>query len=165
MRTAKKAATKDLRHSDAHSLATSPIQKGDVFEGLADETSTRLIPLSAFVTVMGRAGITREDLTAAADALPPADDGLDQEGFEFVVPVGEARGGFKKMIDRAQTHPTLLTKHGRPVAAVVSADFYERAIEALENAADTEAVAAARAEMAGGAEPIPAARAGRAADE
>lgn len=102
-----------------------------------------LIHLNDLVVMLAKSGITREALTAAAAELPAGDsedDDLEGEGFEFTIPVGEARTNFKALVDRARTHPTLLTKHGKPVAAVVSAHFYERAIEALEDLEDQAAV-------------------------
>jgi len=113
--------------------------KVDVFESVAADRGMARVHVADLVAVLAKSGVTRETLNAIAADLP-AEDELDTSQFEHVVPVRAARDNFKTMVDRAQTHPTLLTKHNRPVAALVSADFYERAVAALEELADQAAV-------------------------
>jgi len=65
--------------------------------------------------------------------------------------------GLADVVDSARVdhEPVYLTRRGRRVAAVISADHLQRLIEAAENLADLEAVRAARAEMAAGEPTVP----------
>jgi antitoxin Phd len=58
----------------------------------------------------------------------------------------DAREHFSEALAAAATHPVFITRHGKRVAALVTPDFYDRAIEALEDAEDVAAARAARAE-------------------
>jgi prevent-host-death family protein len=53
----------------------------------------------------------------------------------------DAREHFSEALAAAAREPVFITRHGRRVAALVTADFYDRAVEALEDAED---IAAAR---------------------
>ncbi|MEZ0493535.1 type II toxin-antitoxin system Phd/YefM family antitoxin [Kineococcus sp. TBRC 1896] len=152
-RTASKTESRRVESGSLADLLTRGLPDHSVLDEAGTDRGRRLARELLGVLLLN--GLTREDVADLADELPSRDL---VEGFEHVVPITQARDNFRDMIDRAQEEPTLLTKHGRPVAAVVSASFYERAIEALENAQDAEAVAAARAEMAAGAPSIPAAK-------
>jgi prevent-host-death family protein len=63
----------------------------------------------------------------------------------------DAREHFAEALAAAHSEPVFITRHGKRVAALVTAEFYERAVEALEDAAD---VAAARAAIAEGGESV-----------
>jgi prevent-host-death family protein len=64
--------------------------------------------------------------------------------------VTEARARLADVVDQARVEhdPVFLTRRGRRVAAVIDAEHLEQLIEAAEDLADLQAVAAARAEMA-----------------
>ncbi|MEU6595055.1 type II toxin-antitoxin system Phd/YefM family antitoxin [Streptomyces sp. NPDC046881] len=53
--------------------------------------------------------------------------------FEHEASIAEVRNSFADAIGRARysDEPTVLTSRGKRVAAIVSMDFYERALEAL----------------------------------
>lgn len=61
--------------------------------------------------------------------------------------ISEARGEFSDMVNRAayRGERVLITRHGKPIAAVVSASDLEF-LEALEDRADMEAIDAALAD-------------------
>lgn len=71
--------------------------------------------------------------------------------------VSDARARLADVVDSARVDhdPVYLTRRGRRVAAVISADDLQRLIEAAENLADLEAVRAARTEMAAGEPTVP----------
>jgi prevent-host-death family protein len=54
-----------------------------------------------------------------------------------------AREHFSEALATASREPVFITKHGKRVAALVTSVFYERAIEALEDAEDVAAAQAA----------------------
>lgn len=56
----------------------------------------------------------------------------------------EARERFSEALAASSREPVFITRHGKRVAALVTTEFYERAIEALEDAED---IAAARAAL------------------
>jgi len=58
----------------------------------------------------------------------------------------EARMHWAELIDGVRSEPVHITRRGRAVAVVVDPDFYERAVEALEDAEDVAAARAARAD-------------------
>lgn len=60
--------------------------------------------------------------------------------------VTEARGQLPEVVDRSRTEAVLLEKRGTVVAVVVSPEFYQRALDALEDAQDIAAFDAAMAE-------------------
>jgi antitoxin Phd len=64
--------------------------------------------------------------------------------------VSAARARLADVVDQARVEhdPVFLTRRGRRVAAVIDADYLELLIEAAEDLADLQAVAAARSEMA-----------------
>jgi len=67
------------------------------------------------------------------------------------VPVGEARSRFAELIDRVRRdrEPVTLTRNGRPAVVMVDPEEWQRAaaaLEALEDAEDAAAFAAAMAE-------------------
>jgi prevent-host-death family protein len=64
----------------------------------------------------------------------------------------DAREHFSDALATATREPVFITRHGRRIAALVTADFYERAVEALEDAED---IAAARAALEDDGESIP----------
>jgi len=77
------------------------------------------------------------------------------------VPVGEARSRFAELIDRVRRdrEPVTLTRNGRPAVVMVDPEEWQRAaaaLEALEDAEDAAAFAAAMAE--GRRHPYPAGR-------
>ena len=49
----------------------------------------------------------------------------------------DAKYGFGRLIDLARAEPITVTKHGRPVVVVLSAEEYER-LKALESAGKTD---------------------------
>ena len=61
--------------------------------------------------------------------------------------VSEARGEFSALVNRAayRQERVLLTRHGKPIAAIISTDDLEL-LEALEDKADLEAIDAALAD-------------------
>jgi antitoxin Phd len=73
------------------------------------------------------------------------------------ITVTAARARLADVVDAARVghDPVFLTRRGRRVAAVIDAGDLDRLIEAAEDLADIRGAAAARAEMAAGAEPIP----------
>jgi antitoxin Phd len=73
------------------------------------------------------------------------------------MPMREARDHLADVVNRAAytKEPVFLTRRGRRIAAVVDAATFERLVELAEDALDTEAADAARAEMEAGAAPIP----------
>ena len=56
----------------------------------------------------------------------------------------EVREHFSEALAASIRGPVFITRHGRRIAALVTPEFYERAIEALEDAED---IAAARAAL------------------
>jgi len=56
-----------------------------------------------------------------------------------------ARERFSEALATSSREPVFITRHGKRVAVLVTAEFYDRAIEAIENAED---IAAARAALA-----------------
>ena len=62
------------------------------------------------------------------------------------ISVTEARGQLPEVVDRSRTEAVLLEKRGTVVAVVVSPEFYQRALDALEDAEDIAAFDAAMAE-------------------
>ena len=71
--------------------------------------------------------------------------------------VSDARARLADVVDSARVdhEPVYLTRRGRRVAAVISADDLQRLIEAAEDLADLESVRAAREEMASGEPTVP----------
>jgi prevent-host-death family protein len=63
--------------------------------------------------------------------------------------VSEARGHLADVIERARRdhEPTFITRHGRRVAAVISAEDLDRLYELAEDMADIRAAAQAREEL------------------
>ena len=55
----------------------------------------------------------------------------------------DAREHFAEALAASSREPVFITRHGKRVAALVTAEFYERAIEALEDAEDAAAARAA----------------------
>ncbi len=64
----------------------------------------------------------------------------------------DAREHFSEALAASSREPVFITRHGKRVAALVTAEFYERAIEALEDAED---IATARAALDEDAPSIP----------
>lgn len=64
----------------------------------------------------------------------------------------DAREHFSEALAASSREPVFITRHGKRVAALVTAEFYERAVEALEDAED---IAAARAALAEDGPSIP----------
>ena len=58
----------------------------------------------------------------------------------------DAREHFSEALAASATEPVFITRHGKRVAALVTPEFYDRAIEALEDAEDIAAARAARDE-------------------
>jgi prevent-host-death family protein len=58
----------------------------------------------------------------------------------------DAREHFSEVLAAASREPVFITRHGKRVAALVTAEFYDRAVEALEDAEDMAAARAALAE-------------------
>ena len=56
----------------------------------------------------------------------------------------DAREHFSEALAASSREPVFITRHGKRVAALVTAEFYDRAIEALEDAED---IASARAAL------------------
>lgn len=69
--------------------------------------------------------------------------------------ISEARGEFSELVNRAayRHERVLLTRHGKPIAAIISKEDLEY-LEALEDKEDLEAARAALADPEN-AEPIP----------
>ncbi|HVV75429.1 MAG TPA: type II toxin-antitoxin system prevent-host-death family antitoxin [Mycobacteriales bacterium] len=63
-----------------------------------------------------------------------------------------AREHFSEALATAAREPVFITRHGRRVATLVTSEFYERAVEALEDAED---IAAAHAALAEDGESVP----------
>lgn len=64
----------------------------------------------------------------------------------------DAREHFSEALAASGREPVFITRHGRRVAALVTVEFYDRAIEALE---DVEDIASARAAFDEGGPSIP----------
>lgn len=60
--------------------------------------------------------------------------------------VSAARGVLPEVIESAQTEPVVLSRHGKPVAVVISPKRYEQLLAALEDAEDNDLFDAALAE-------------------
>jgi antitoxin Phd len=71
------------------------------------------------------------------------------------MPVTRAREHFSSLIKTARHEPVFLTRRGHPEAVVISADEYERLMEADEDARDLVAADTAMAEVIAGAPTIP----------
>jgi prevent-host-death family protein len=56
----------------------------------------------------------------------------------------EARTHWAELLDNVRSEAVHISRRGRTVAVLVDPDFYERAVEALEDAADLAAARAAR---------------------
>lgn len=61
-----------------------------------------------------------------------------------ITTAADFRNHLGEHLDRVQREPLTITNRGRARAVVVSPDFFERAIRALEDADDVAAAAAAR---------------------
>jgi prevent-host-death family protein len=59
------------------------------------------------------------------------------------ITASDAREHFSEALAAAVREPVFITRHGRRVATLVTTDFYERAVEALEDAEDIAAAHAA----------------------
>lgn len=72
-------------------------------------------------------------------------------------PVTQARNDFGELLNQAAygDEPIFLTRHGRRLVAMISADKLEHLIELAEDATDAEEADKARKEMARGEAPIP----------
>ena len=70
--------------------------------------------------------------------------------------VSDARARLADVVDAARVdhEPVYLTRRGRRVAAIISADDLQRLVEAAEDLADLQAVRTARDEMAAGEPPV-----------
>lgn len=64
----------------------------------------------------------------------------------------DAREHFAEALATANREPVFITRHGKRVAALVTTEFYERALAALEDAED---IAAAHAALEEDGESIP----------
>lgn len=64
----------------------------------------------------------------------------------------DAREHFSDALATANREPVFITRHGKRVAALVTTEFYERAVEALEDAED---IAAAQSALDEDGESIP----------
>ncbi|PPG12196.1 type II toxin-antitoxin system Phd/YefM family antitoxin [Rathayibacter rathayi] len=62
------------------------------------------------------------------------------------ITVTDARSILSEVIERSHTEAVILKRHGRPEAVVVSAEQYERMLDALEEVEDVQAFDAAMAE-------------------
>jgi prevent-host-death family protein len=71
------------------------------------------------------------------------------------MPVTQARERFSEVVETAAREPVFLTKRGRREAVVLSAEEYERLLEAQEDAEDLAASDAAMAQIVAGAPTIP----------
>jgi antitoxin Phd len=71
------------------------------------------------------------------------------------MPVTEARERFSELVDTAAREPVFLTRRGHRRAVVLSAEEYERLVEAAEDADDLTAADAAMAEIMAGSPTIP----------
>lgn len=71
---------------------------------------------------------------------------MSTQTFGATATAADFRNHIAEHLDAAQREPVTITNRGRARAVVVSTDFYERALEALEDASDIAAAAAARAE-------------------
>lgn len=60
------------------------------------------------------------------------------------VAANDARTNWSVMLDQARIEPIEITRRGRPVGVLVSPDFFERAVDALEDAEDLAAARAAK---------------------
>jgi prevent-host-death family protein len=58
----------------------------------------------------------------------------------------DAREHFSEALAAANREPVFITRHGKRVAALVTTEFYYRALAALEDAEDIAAAHAAREE-------------------
>jgi prevent-host-death family protein len=68
------------------------------------------------------------------------------------ITASDAREHFSDALATAFREPVFITRHGKRVATLVTSEFYERAIEALEDAED---IAAAHAALDEDGESIP----------
>lgn len=71
------------------------------------------------------------------------------------IPVTEARERLAAVVDEVATHPVYLSKRGRRIAVVISAEEYERLLEAVEEAEDISDGEAALARIRAGEPTIP----------
>lgn len=76
-------------------------------------------------------------------------------GVAIEIPVTEARERLAAVVDEAATHPVYLSKRGRRIAVVISAEEYERLLEAVEEAEDIADGEAALAKIRAGEPTIP----------
>lgn len=65
-----------------------------------------------------------------AAAAPSLGSALDQEtgGMKYFT-AKDAKNAFGRLLDAARSEPTLVCKHGRPVAVVMAYEEYERLAE------------------------------------
>jgi prevent-host-death family protein len=70
--------------------------------------------------------------------------------------VTQARARLADTVDQARTShaPVYLTRRGRPVAAIIDSTQLDVLVAAAEDLEDMLAVEAAKAELAGGAQPV-----------
>jgi len=68
----------------------------------------------------------------------------DPDGFGVTMTATDFRSRIGEAMDTAQREPVTVTHRGRPRAVLVSAEFYERAMTAVEDIEDLAAVAASR---------------------
>lgn len=69
------------------------------------------------------------------------------------VPITEARDQLGRIIEQASREPVYFTRRGRRQAVVLSAEEYERLVEAAEDAADLAAADEVIARIDAGEEP------------
>jgi prevent-host-death family protein len=71
------------------------------------------------------------------------------------IPVTDARERMADVLEEATSHPVYVTKRGRRVAVVISADEYERLLQLQEDVDDLTDAHAALARMHAGEPTIP----------
>jgi len=76
-----------------------------------------------------------------------------KDGLKHLIPISEARRRFSKLVNRAAfgKERVVLTRHGKPLAAVVPVED----LQLIRAAEDAEDLAVARASLAEGGTPIP----------
>ena len=91
--------------------------------------------------------LSKSPMTAIVWAMTALAPIHDEPGvFGVTMSAAEFRGRIGEAMDAVQREPVTVTNRGRARAVLVSVDFYERALAALEDDADIAAAAEARAD-------------------
>lgn len=122
----------------------------------ADRAGHSLVTITLTDLAAAAASALGRSRSRAADlARPQAVDAETAVSYTLIVSemtATDAREHFSDALATASREPVFITRHGKRIAALVTVDFYDRAVEALEDAED---IAAAHAALEEDGESVP----------